>query len=215
MKAVMIFVSLAFSLSAFGFACRSCGEPMGDGDNFCQNCGRAKYENDPERFKPKEPVYVPQPAPALPQEQSQPYSYRHRYQSYSTDGIGERLSGMGRGLVTTALSPLNVIRGISTGCHWLFSDDTASQNEQGGITLGHLGAVGGLIAGSVISVFVATGATLGTITTCADAINGTFDMVSVGYYGDWLYDSKGSGRPTPWIWERKWYTGEFPWIGRE
>ena len=111
------------------------------------------------------------------------------------------------------LSPFNVVRGVGAGLHGIFAADREA--AKGGVNGADLGPLGGVIAVGGISVFAAGGAVCGAVTTCADAVNGILDTVSLGYYGDWLYDTRSSGRPTPWIWERKWYASEFPWIDRK
>ena len=123
-----------------------------------------------------------------------------------------RLEGMGRGIVTTALSPLNIIRGMATGLSWLSSADNTSKKDS--FDAGQLGPLGAVLAGGVISVCIAGGVVVGTVTTCTDAVDGVIDFGSAGLYGDWLYDSKASGKPTPWIWERKWVE-KIPWIDRK
>ena len=164
--------------------------------------------------KPKIPAYVPPPSsPPAFQEQRYQTSYDNRSAYGSSDGVGERLLGMGRGLATITLSPLNVFRGLATSYNWLVQSYDSQKGDS--FNLGNLGAVGAIIAGGVVSVYAAVGMTFGAVTTSADAINSSFDMVTIGYYGDWLYDSKGSGKPTPWVWERKWNTSAVPWINRE
>ena len=210
MKTILIFVCFFCCLTVFGFSCPDCGVPMRDGCRFCTNCGREKYEQ-----------VVDAPSPdSKPVQQTSSYRRYDTYNRYGHDDnssspVVDRLAGTGRGLVTTTLSPFNVFRGMATGFHWLFSDSGHSERQQGGISVGDLGPLGAAICAGAISGCAAIGVTLGAITTGADVINGTFDMLSVGYYGDWLYDSKGVGNPTPWIWEREWYTGKMPWINRK
>lgn len=133
--------------------------------------------------------------------------------SVALSAVINRLGGMGRGIVTTALSPLNIIRGMATGLSWLSSTDNASKKDS--FDAGQLGPLGAALAGGAISVCIVGGVVVGTITTCTDAVDGVIDFGSAGFYGDWLYDSKASGNPTPWIWERKWVEKKMPWIDRK
>lgn len=193
MKTKTILVITIFPcFTAFGSVCGHCGGILLSGDRYCHVCGMERYES----VVSNEPEY--------------------NYSANSSSGAADRLAGMGRGFVTTVFSPLNVVRGTATGWKWLVSGaESQTAANTGGITIGDLGPIGAAIAGGAISVCVGTGMTFGAFTTCVDAINGTLDMITAGYYGDWLYDSKESGQPTPWIWERKWYSSRFPWIGRE
>ena len=190
MKAKAIVISAFFfcCFASFGFPCPNCGESMLEEDNFCQNCGKHRG-------------IVASPPSVGSQEQWRPSNYGNRYESSASDGVGERLLGMGRGLATIVLSSLNVVRGMATGCAWI---------EASGLP-----NAGGEAMLYCAPVFISVGAAMGSFATCADAINGTLDMVSVGYYGDWLYDSEERGKPTPWIWERKWYASAIPWVDRE
>ena len=186
-----------FSLPLFALQCEWCHHPMLEDYLCCRNCGKEKGTHPP-----------------------RPYDF-HDTEDDVSSAVIDKLAGTGRGLVTISLSPFNVVRGMGTGFHWLFSlgsstQDSSSESTDGSsIDGGDLGPLGAVLAGGAISFCVAAGATLGTVTTCADVTNGTFDMISVGYYGDWLYDSEVSGKPTPWIWKRKWYSSQFPWINKE
>ena len=213
-KVLTVFSLVIGSFTAFGIQCTTCGQNMLESDKYCPNCGRERYEEPPAVQKQEMPAYVPQPSPPPAfQEQRYQTSYDNRSEYGSSDGVGERLLGMGRGLSTITLSPLNVFRGLTTSFNWLGQSYDSQKSES--FNLGHLGAVGAIIAGGVVSVYAAVGVTFGSVTTCADVVNGSIDMVTVGYYGDWLYDSKESGKPTPWVWERKWNTSAVPWINRE
>lgn len=198
--------------------CNLCKENVLDSDKFCPYCGQVLIVQ-PEPLSPQTSQSVPAPSYS-PIQQIQPsdYSYdeHHHHEPEAVEfSLVDRFGGMGRGLVTITLSPFNVVRGVGTGLHWIFADrDTATVNESG-INGADLGPLGGVIAIGGISIFAAGGAVCGMVTTCADAVNGVLDTVSIGYYGDWLYDSKWKGTPTPWIWERKWWSNEFPWIDRE
>lgn len=184
--------------------CPKCHETNLDTDTYCPYCIQ-EINVQPSGQSSTPPTTDPRPG----------YDHSHEYGDDSSVAL-DRLAGTGRGLATIVLSPLNVARGVATGFNWLFSRDGAP-NGSGGSSIdgGDLGPLGAVLAGGAISFCVAAGATLGTITTCADVTNGTFDMISVGYYGDWLYDSEVSGKPTPWIWKRKWYSSQFPWINKE
>ena len=214
MKIITVFALVIGSLPAFGIQCTVCRQTLLERDKYCPNCGRERYETPSAAPKPEIPASVSQPSPPpAVQEQWRQTSYDNRPESGSADGVGERLLGMGRGLATITLSPLNVFRGLTTSFNWLVQSCDSQRSDS--FNLGHLGAVGAIIAGGVASVYAAVGVTFGSVTTCADVVNGSIDMVTVGYYGDWLYDSKESGKPTPWVWERKWNTSAVPWINRE
>lgn len=201
-KGITAFALVIGSFTVFGAQCRSCGIDILENDKFCPNCGRERYEETLAVQKPEIPAHVPQPShlPAF-QEQWRQKNYDNQFESGSSDGVGEHLLGMGRGLVTTVLSPLNIVRGMVTGCLWI---EASGLPNAGGEAI---------LYGSPF--FIAVGAAMGSFATCADAINGSLDMVTAGYYGDWLYDSKGSGKPTPWVWEREWDTSAVPWINRK
>lgn len=107
----------------------------------------------------------------------------------------DRAAGMGRGLVTIVCSPLNFIRGASLGAKWASS----SRANDGYAACG----------------LVLIGSLTGTFAVCADVINGTLDVATFGLYGDRLYTPRTSGKPTPWVWERDWTSGKFPWIDKK
>ena len=218
MKIIAVFAFVIGSFTAFAIQCTMCGQTMLESDTYCTNCGRERYEAPPAVQKPRVPAYVPQPSPPPAfQEQRRQTNYDNRSESESSDGVGERLLGMGRGVVTVTLSPLNVFRGVTTSFNCFFSDSSkdGSVSEKGSFDAGQLGPLGAVLAGGVISICTVVGVTLGSFTTCVDACNGVFDIGTVGYYGDWLYDSKERGKPTPWIWDRGWITKKVPWIDRK
>ena len=196
MKAIMTFAFFFCCLQvAFGLLCPQCSQYMLDGDKFCTNCGWEKRAAPPEAPR----HYIP---PAETKSDAHPY-HEHVNNHRTGSRVGEHLAGTGRGLATVAFSPLNAVRGMVTGFYW-----TGAMVEGGNISDGK--AIG-YLAMAVVPV----GTALSSFAICADAVNGTLDMLSVGCYGDWLYDSDSSGKPTPWIWERKWKTCEIPWINRK
>ena len=192
MKAIMTFTFFFCCLqTAFGLLCPQCSQYMLDGDKFCPNCGWEKRVPPPEAPR----HYIP---PAEPKSNALPY---HEYVKNQSSGncVGERLAGIGRGMATAILSPLNLFRGAGTGVSW-------TESIGGGGTVGLYG----------VGLFISVGTAFGSFATCADAINGSLDMVSCGYYGDWLYERDDEkGHPTPWVWKRKWKANAIPWIGRE
>ena len=195
-KIVMVTLFCCNAYVLWGYSCPGCGGAMLNSDNFCQNCGRSREQTV------SQPVYRPVVR------QSQPSYYSSGANAYSNVSdsdfsLGDRLTGVGRGLATAALSPLNIFRGMTVGVCW-----TASVVESAKIQDGQA-----IMYLSLLTIPIGTA--LSSFATCADAINGTLDFGTAGYYGDWLYDSKAPGKPTPWIWERKWKTCEVPWIERK
>ena len=147
------------------------------------------------------PVQQPSPDPYYPAMHSR---YEHgRRRKYSSSSALDRLGGTGRGLTTAALSPLNVFRGMVTGLSWTEAIVNSTKLQDGQAIM------------YLAMLTVPAGTAFSSFAICADAINGTLDMVSLGYYGDRLYESKSSGRPTPWIWEREWKSNKIPWINRK
>ena len=196
MKAIMTFIFFFCCCKAtFGLLCPECSQYMLDEDKFCPNCGWEKRKlplETPRHYTP----------PAKPQSPAPPYHEYVKSQN-SGKGVGEHLAGTGRGFATVAFSPLNAVRGMVTGFCW-----TGAIVEGGNIS-------DGKAIGYLAMVVVPVGTALSSFAICADVINGTLDMVTVGCYGDWLYDSELSDKPTPWVWERKWNTCEIPWINRK
>ena len=229
MKLLRLFVVLlgacAASASAYASArqCPQCSEKILESNRFCPHCGWSFVAQDPVQSPTPQPAVSPKPVPQplespvqkptqVPAQQPSPdlystarYSYHehgHR-QKYDSSVALDRMAGTGRGLSTLALSPLNVFRGMVTGLSWTGAvvDSTKLQDGQAIMYL----AILTVPVGTVFSSFA----------ICADAINGTVDLISLGYYGDWLYDSKSSGHPTPWLWEREWNSSKIPWIDRK
>jgi len=187
MKTMLVFFAVFCSLATFGLSCPSCGQSMLVTDKYCPNCGKERNVESPKT--------IPHPSYDLSTYYHNTTDRGHGSGNGSSSTVGDRFTGTGRGMATVALSPLNIVRGVTTGFNWTKT----------------LGASDGYVFIGIVGFT----AVLGSFATCADAINGTFDMVSVGYYGDWLYDSRASGKPTPWIWERKWLSNQIPWIDRE
>ena len=200
MKTIMTFAFFICSFTTFGFLCPNCAQYMLDGDAFCPNCGLEKSKIPkvaPERIPPTSPQ-------SNRQHLQSAYGKETEDRSESGDSlsmVGDRCAGIGRGIATVALSPLNLFRGMVAGLCWTEAMDKGAPKDGSALYLALLVVP----VGTVFSSFV----------ICADAINGTFDVATGGYYGDWLYDSEASGKPTPWVWERKWNTGEIPWIDRK
>ncbi len=202
MSATIMILSAMACVPLFALQCAWCNQPMQEDYLCCRNCGKEKGTHPPEA-KHQEPVYMP--AYVSPEKNTpvvQDYgTYRgYSYRDDAFSGFGGHLAGMGRGLATTSLAPLNFVRGMGSGCAWI---DSVNMSNAGGEAV----LYGGIL-------FISVGAVMGTFATCADVINGVLDTVSVGFYGNWLYDSAESGRPTPWIWERKWLDNGIPWINR-
>ena len=129
--------------------------------------------------------------------------------------VGARFAGMGRGLVTAGLSPLNCVRGALAGGAWSCEGAGMVRNHDGTYSNPTPRDPGPEFAAqTLIWVCMPIGVVSSSFAICADAINGTLDIATLGYYGDWLYEGKQKGSPTPWIWERKWMSNEIPWIER-
>ena len=181
---------------------------MLDEDVFCPNCGWKKPKIpkvSPERMSPTSPQSNRQHLQsAYGNETVDRPESGDGLSTESGDGlsmVGDRCAGVGRGIATVALSPLNVFRGMVAGLCWTGAVFEGGPNDGSALYLAML--------------LVPVGTVFSSFAICADAINGTFDVATGGYYGDWLYDSEASGKPTPWIWERKWNTGEIPWVDRK
>ena len=208
-KVVMMMLLCCNALVLWGVSCPGCGNAMLDNDNFCQNCGRSREEKPVKKQAPppmRQPVSQPVYRPVVRQAQpsyhpSRPNGYSNR--SGGEFSFGDRLGGIGRGLSTAVISPLNLFRGMTVGVCW-----TASMVEGANIQDGQA-----VMYLSLLTIPVGTA--FSSFAICADAINGVVDFGTAGYYGDWLYDSTESGKPTPWIWERKWKTCDVPWIERK
>lgn len=97
--------------------------------------------------------------------------------------------GMGRGLATLIMSPLNYIRGLS------YVQNVSKGWETDGAESG------------LAKIFAIPMIVFETVPFVADVIDGALDVVSFGYYGDWLY---GDGKNSPWWFERD--DKVFPWI---
>lgn len=176
-----------------GWICPNC--QMYRTKKFCTRCG------------------APQPT-KLPARSAR-YSSSPTYSSGFLSNVGERFAGMGRGLVTVGLSPLNCIRGALVGGAWSCEGAGMVRNHDGTYSNPTPRDPGPEFAAqTLIWVCLPIGVVSSSFATCADAINGTLDVATLGYYGDWLYEGKQKGSPTPWIWERKWMSNEIPWIDR-
>lgn len=201
MKPILSSMVILFAMSSIplrAVQCAWCNQPMLEDDQYCHNCGKGK-STQPPVIRSQVPVDV-----AKPVVRGYDAYHSNRQYGYESDpytGFGGHLAGMGRGLSTTSLSALNVVRGMGTGCAWI---ESVGLHKAGGEAVLYCSPF-----------FISVGTVMGVFATCADVINGVFDLISVGYYGNWLYDSNESGRPTPWIWERKWYDNEIPWINRK
>lgn len=189
-------------LPLFALRCAWCNQPMQDDYLVCGNCGKEKGTRPPEMERQK-PAYGPadtSPTPPAPVVQDYGAYSHYGYRDDTFSGFGGHLAGMGRGLATITLSPLNIVRGMGTGCAWT---DSVGVANAGGEAILYCSLF-----------FISVGAATGTFATCADVINGVLDTVSAGFYGNTIYASKEPGRPTPWIWERKWLDNGIPWIDR-
>lgn len=228
MKMIPIAIAVLVALTCLplpALQCAWCKQHMLDGDNYCQNCGREKASASSfEQPKPTpQPTYRPDASlPSSSESQWRRHNSNYHYQSCSglSDGVGGRFLGMGRGIVTTVLSPLNIIRGALTGASWACeSAGSALQRRPDGTyqaAPGHENDVSAALTVQVVAyATIPAGTAIGAVTTCADAVNGAVDLITLGYYGDWLYDSKDiEGNPTPWIWRRSWRSPEIPWINK-
>lgn len=97
--------------------------------------------------------------------------------------------GMGRGLATLCMSPLNYIRGFS------YIQNVSAGWETNGAESG------------VAKIFAIPMIVFETVPFAADIVDGALDVVSFGYYGDWLY---GDEKYSPWWFDRD--DKVFPWI---
>lgn len=222
----MLLALLVFSVAVCArsetFRCSKCQHEVLKGDTFCSNCGAdfkapVRVTQSLEQSLVQsllEPKSVPQPV--RPEPRSQP-SYesrvenggntvqtRNEYAVHAELSWSDCLSGMGRGLLTALFSPMSVFRGMGWGCG-VVQEGLNKGQDPNNPTTAFLGMM-----------MVYPGAAMGLFGTCADIINGTLDMVTLGSYGEWLYRPEGAHPPTPWFWERDWYdVGEwpaFPWI---
>ena len=128
--------------------------------------------------------------------------------------VGDRLAGVGRGVVTATLAPLNFVRGMMTGGAWAFEAAGCPRSADGTYSVNRSRPGQEFAVQTYIWFTIPVGAAAGSFSACADLVNGTLDTVTLGCYGDWLYESDNEGKPTPWIWERKWRTSRIPWIDR-
>ena len=97
--------------------------------------------------------------------------------------------GMGRGIATLCMSPLNYIRGFS------YIQNVSAGWETNGAESG------------VAKIFAIPMIVFETVPFAADIVDGALDVVSFGYYGDWLY---GDDKYSPWWFDRD--DKVFPWI---
>lgn len=97
--------------------------------------------------------------------------------------------GMGRGLATLCMSPLNYIRGFS------YIQNVSAGWETNGAESG------------VAKIFAIPMIVFETVPTATDIVDGALDVISFGYYGDWLY---GDDKYSPWWFDRD--DKVFPWI---
>lgn len=166
--------------------CINCGAAVQGNDAFCASCGKRLTR----------PVEV--------EEEPLPTSCRQiqvanngRDKPFS---LLERFAGMGRGLLTAVFSPMCLLRGMDYG---------------GSLVTGGK-EVDNLFTAMGAELMMIPGVALGSVGMCADVIDGVADLISFGYYGDWLYCPETAHSPTPWFWERKWdYSDgriDFPWI---
>ena len=215
---IMTLVSLA-CFPLFALHCAWCRQQMLEGDNYCQNCGMKKASAaSMEQLKPTpQPTYhsVSRTSPSTSPRQSHISNYHCQSGFGMSDGVCGRFLGMGRGIVAAALSPLNIIRGALTGASWACEAAGLKRRFDGTYYAPNNNDVDAAIAVYMLnSITCPVGTVVGAFTTCADAINGVADLMSAGYYGDWLYDSNLKGHPTPWIWDREWRSSNIPWINR-
>lgn len=186
LSAIFLIVGLSLSMTASEVGCVNCGAAVQESDAFCARCGKRLTR----------PVEV--------EEQFSPTSYR-QMQVASNGGdkafsLLERFAGMGRGLLTAVFSPMCLLRGMDYG---------------GSLVTGGK-EVDNLFTAMGAELMMIPGVALGSVGMCADVIDGVADLISFGYYGDWLYCPETAHSPTPWFWERKWdYSDgriDFPWI---
>ena len=97
--------------------------------------------------------------------------------------------GMGRGLATLCMSPLNYVRGLT------YIQNVSSGWEMNGAESG------------VAKIFAIPMIVFETVPFVADIVDGSLDFMSFGYYGDWLY---GDGKYSPWWFDRD--DKVFPWL---
>ena len=187
---LLIIIVLTAGFSFWGNAadvrCMNCGAVVQESDAFCASCGKRQTR----------PVEV----------EEQPSATSYRQMQVASNGVDkpfsllERFAGMGRGLLTAVFSPMCLLRGMDYG---------------GSLVTGGK-EVDNLFTAMGAELMMFPGAALGSVSMCADVIDGCFDLLSLGYYGDWLYNPKTEHSPTPWFWERKWdYSDgrfDFPWI---
>lgn len=154
--------------------CINCGAAVQGNDAFCASCGKRLTR----------PVEV--------EEEPLPTSCRQiqvanngRDKPFS---LLERFAGMGRGLLTAVFSPMCLLRGMDYG---------------GSLVTGGK-EVDNLFTAMGAELMMIPGVALGSVGMCADVIDGVADLISFGYYGDWLYCPETAHSPTPWFWERKW-----------
>lgn len=97
--------------------------------------------------------------------------------------------GMGRGLATFCMSPLNYIRGLS------YVQNVSAGWETNGAESG------------IAKIFAVPMIVFETVPFAVDIVDGVLDVASFGHYGDWLYDDN---KNSPWWFDRD--DKIFPWI---
>lgn len=102
------------------------------------------------------------------------------------------LVGMGRGVGTLLMAPLNYVRGLTYVQH--VSHEWESDGAESGLA----------------KIFALPMIVFETLPMCADIVDGAVDITSFGYYGDWLYKD---GKNSPWWFDRD--DEVFPWITRK
>lgn len=113
---------------------------------------------------------------------------KNKYEGNKSEG-SLFIVGMGRGLATLCMSSLNYIRGFS------YIQNVSAGWETNGAESG------------VAKIFAIPMIVFETVPLAADIIDGALDIVSFGYYGDWLY---GDDKYSPWWFDRD--DKVFPWI---
>ena len=104
--------------------------------------------------------------------------------------------GVSRGLLTMAMSPLNLLRAPSYAYELTQSDPNYNPNDK-------------FSTYCETTILLAPALVVETIPCVVDVANGLLDIITLGSYGDKIYGSKNS----PWWWERTNRT--FPWINKD
>ena len=214
-----VLIILAECAVAVTRQCNHCKENVLNSDKFCPYCGQILIVQ-PKPTPPQARPQIPASPPYRSIHQTQPSYYsRDEYHHHESDAgefsLVDRLGGMGRGIITAVLSPLNVIRGALVGASWACESAGLKRRSDGTYYAPNNSDVDAALGAYMLNhVTCPVGTVVGAFTTCADAVNGVVDLISAGYYGDWLYDSNLKGHPTPWVWEREWKTTNIPWINR-